>query len=276
MNITDILNKQEQELIESAEAIKVIEDKRRAKTEENCAKVIESINLDPSQPLNSKELYEGFHGDLVIDAMMAVIAHRPLTNEEITDHLLTEVARHYAKREEKHSPAAEALFNSLETYEQKCRLALFHCAMSGFYVFCPSAKAFLETEVKFIADRDAPNRFRVDTCYFSKLNTKVFDLAFTRSNYTGIDEIADSILKLISMGYTGNQINVMERHLSANGVINLNIEKASEGIFSVNSGRYVEHKATGADPKQNLMNALHYIADNQWYEQEESEEESFL
>lgn len=251
--------------IESIE-LDIADRKVRAKAE-----LIQSIKSNPNQKLDTKLLTENLSREIAIECLLKLLDYRNLTDSELTNDLFELTLRHDHIVEQREggctSTVSERLFESLIEDQHKFQASLYASYTNSFYSSTKSARNFLinKTGVDRFESMN-PTRLKVDNGFFKKHNTCALQLAMTQGDYSDHEELADCLLSFIDMGYKAEHIEVMERHLSANGLVLLDISSADDGVFSVTTSDYKREIFETGGRKDNLLGALKYLADHEWYE----------
>lgn len=235
------------------------------------AELIQSIKSAPEQKFDVKLLTQNLSREIAIECLLELLEHRTLNDSEITKDLFELTLHHdyiIGQKEGVNNPTVSTrLFESLTDDRHKFQASLYASHTNSFYNSTKSARDFLNRKTGVDRFKSVnPTRLKIDNGFFAKLNTCAFQLAMTQGDYSDHEELADCLLSFFDMGYTAEYIEVMERHLSANGLVILDISAAGEGVFSIKNSDYAREIFETGDRKENLLGALKYLADHEWYE----------
>ncbi|MDK9793703.1 hypothetical protein [Vibrio sp. D431a] len=230
--------------------------------------LINAYKQSPHTHFDVKSIVELTDEDTCISALIEVVKSRPLKCEEVTAELLgvfTDTDTSQELLEDGLTPT-DFVFASLKDDKDKFAFCLHHGYSHGFMQNSKLAREFIEKELVTFSDISAPSRFSYrEGCFDAKSMQIAFVIQLTKSDYTNLEDIALSILKLVNNGYKSDRIGIMEYTLAASGTVTLELSEAKNGVFTVSKGRFSSKKFSSGTAYENALSALKHIADNYPY-----------
>lgn len=277
--IQAILNQEAEQRNRTNEQINTLEENSIKTTNQNIDRIIASYKSEPTLPFNADELAEAFGNDITLLVLDKLMPLRELAEDEVTDSLLSMILLDNINNSSPiaASELAESLFNNLTAKEMKLKLA-FYCVLGdSFYSLSPSCKTFLDTELNLTTDPIALSKLEVCDYYRSITDNHLhFVLTFTEDEPEGLEELADSILTLLSLGYTGSKIIIKADHLTGvsdnfnfripdHCCLSLQLPINNDGRFSIYRDNVEELTNYTGNSKPMLVSCLKYLAMNEWF-----------
>lgn len=272
MTIETLLKNHETKENEIAEEMAKLKARQKRTKSSLVTKLKVAFNKDPDQALDVPALINYLDSKQVLKLIAHVASLRALRSEELTDDLYFKIECH--SYQSKNPALATAIFNGLESDQERLRFALFSAGIASIYSTVPAAMAFLNEH--FAIEEgivDKPNYLRYDG-YNPQLHQAVLKLSTTRRCHEGLDALAQSFMDLVKMGYQCRYIDVFESTLSTHGVFGIHIiereASAGEYDFTLVCCRYGRdsdiYTGRGDTSEVRLTDLFKYIADNHPYQ----------
>jgi hypothetical protein len=256
-----------------------LEESSMLATNNNINRIMSSYKANPALRFDVDELADAFGNDVALQVLDTLMPLRELTEDEVTTSLLSIILLYSASSPSNTASLAraESLFKNLKSKDMKLKLAFFRVLNDSFYKLSPSCKTFLETELNLTTDPHALSKLEVCEYYRSITDNNLhFELTFTKDETEGLEELADSILTLLSLGYTGSKIIIKADHLtSVSGNFNFRIPDHcslslqlpinNDGRFSIYKDNAEEMTNYTGNSKPMLVSCLKYLAMNEWF-----------